>query len=369
LATLNSCAYCDPGLLHVDPVPIDADHIDICKPADDGDLVYAGTRDFIIDEIVSGEASAADCGSLRRFDLPPLPRSRSRPLAPIAVRLAVLAIIGLIAFKGVQALLFPPDLLSAASIEEITATLRVKSPRLTATQIDQFIQSLRELRGDPSFGQAVEEAKNGNTRVAEGILRQIYENRIKEKQKSEKEAAEAARNLAAITVVNNVADGLKWYREATALDPNNMAGWLGLGDAAVDAGILPEAGQAFLRNIVLARRARDEREVSVGLTWYGDVLMAQGNLPEALKSFRDGHDIFDRLAKADPGNAGWQRDLSVSYSKIAGLLRQQGDNAQALDSLKQGRAIIARLTALSPTNATWKSDLAWFDRQIAALAR
>jgi hypothetical protein len=37
-----------------------------------------------------------------------------------------------------------------------------------------------------------------------------------------------------------------------------------------------------------------------------DLLVAQGNLPEALKSFHDGLAIIDRLvAKADPGNAGW----------------------------------------------------------------
>ena len=49
----------------------------------------------------------------------------------------------------------------------------------------------------------------------------------------------------------------------------------------------------------------------------GDVLVAQGNLPEALKSYRDSLAIADRLAKADPGNADWQRDLSVSYRKSA----------------------------------------------------
>ena len=31
----------------------------------------------------------------------------------------------------------------------------------------------------------------------------------------------------------------------------------------------------------------------------GDVLVAQGNLPEALKSFRDGHDILKRLAREE----------------------------------------------------------------------
>jgi hypothetical protein len=96
----------DPGLLRVDPVPVDADHIDICKPADDGDLVYARTRDFIVDEIIPSETSNTAFGSLRRPDLPSLPRTRSRNLAPVAVRLAVLLFVALIAFKGAQALLF-----------------------------------------------------------------------------------------------------------------------------------------------------------------------------------------------------------------------------------------------------------------------
>jgi hypothetical protein len=51
----------------------------------------------------------------------------------------------------------------------------------------------------------------------------------------------------------------------------------------------------------------------------GDVLKAQGNLPEALKSFRDSLAIRDRLAKADPGNAEWQVDLVVSHWRLAEL--------------------------------------------------
>jgi tetratricopeptide (TPR) repeat protein len=131
---------------------------------------------------------------------------------------------------------------------------------------------------------------------------QIYEYRKKEKQNADKGQAEAARHLAAFAVVTNVKRGLELYREATALDPDNMAGWLGLGDAAVDAGILGEADQAFLRYVALASRARDERETAVGLTRHGDGLVAHGNLPEALKSFRDGLAIRERLAQSDPGN-------------------------------------------------------------------
>src|SRR5439155_22863119 len=136
-------------------------------------------------------------------------------------------------FKGTEALFFPPDILSAASVEQITGAIRAKSPNLTPIQIDQFIGALREARGDPSFERAVEEAKKGNTRVAEGIWRQIYENREKEQTKARQEQADAARNLAASAVTNNVAEGLSWYRKAIALDANNMAGWLGYGYAAL----------------------------------------------------------------------------------------------------------------------------------------
>jgi tetratricopeptide (TPR) repeat protein len=197
-----------------------------------------------------------------------------------------------------------PDNLAKQILSGARTAVRAKSPKLTATQIDRFIQSLRELKGDPSFARAVEEAQKGNTRVAEGIWLQIYENRKKEQQKAQQEQAEAARNLAASAITNSVEQGLKWYREATSLDPDNMAGWFGLGDAAMAAGTLQEADAGFLKYIELARRTRDEREVAVGLTGRGDVLVAQGNLPEALKSFRDGLAIRDRLAKAPATPAG-----------------------------------------------------------------
>jgi len=49
----------------------------------------------------------------------------------------------------------------------------------------------------------------------------------------------------------------------------------------------------------------------------GDVFVAQGNLPQALESFQASLAIAERLAKADPRNAGWQRDLWVSYWRLA----------------------------------------------------
>ena len=67
--------------------------------------------------------------------------------------------------------------------------------------------------------------------------------------------------------------------------------------------------------------------------------------------------IGERLAKSDPGNAGWQRDLSVSYDKVGDVLVAQGNLAEALKSYRgeprhqrapgQGRSRQCRLAARS----------------------
>jgi hypothetical protein len=91
----------------------------------------------------------------------------------------------------------------------------------------------------------------------------------------------------------------------------------------VITGALDEAVTAFNAALTAARRTGNERDESVALNELGDVLVAQGNLAEALKSFRDRLAIRDRLAKAAPGNAGWQFDLVVSNWKLAA----NGDDA------------------------------------------
>ncbi|HTW28913.1 MAG TPA: tetratricopeptide repeat protein, partial [Acetobacteraceae bacterium] len=86
-------------------------------------------------------------------------------------------------------------------------------------------------------------------------------------------------------------------------------------------------------------------------------LVAQGKLAEALTAFRDGLAIRERLAAADPGNAGWQRDLSVSHNKIGEVLVAQGKLAEALTAFRDSHAIFERLAAADPGNAGWQTDL------------
>ena len=59
--------------------------------------------------------------------------------------------------------------------------------------------------------------------------------------------------------------------------------------------------------------------------------------------------IRERLAKSDPDNAGWQRDLSVSYERIGDALVAQGRLPEALQSYRDGLAISERLAKSNPS--------------------
>jgi hypothetical protein len=74
--------------------------------------------------------------------------------------------------------------------------------------------------------------------------------------------------------------------------------------------------------------------------------------------------IAERLAKADPGNAGWQRDLSVSHDKIGDVQQAQDDLAAALTSYQASLAIAEHLAKADPGNAGWQRDLSVSHDQI-----
>ena len=114
-----------------------------------------------------------------------------------------------------------------------------------------------------------------------------------------------------------------------------------------------EAAKATLRQLL----ALDPERV---WSWIelGDLCVTTAALDPAINSFRHSLAIAERLAEADPGNAGWQCDLSVSYERIGDVQRAQGDLAAALRSYQASLAIRERLAEADPGNAGWQRDLA-----------
>jgi len=103
--------------------------------------------------------------------------------------------------------------------------------------------------------------------------------------------------------------------------------------------------------------------VWVSLIKIGDVQVAQGDLAGALESYRESRAIRERLAGADPGNAGWQRDVWVSYWRLA----QFGTREERAD---RWRAVIAKIEEMQSRGILLPTDEPYLDaarRNLAAI--
>jgi tetratricopeptide (TPR) repeat protein len=172
---------------------------------------------------------------------------------------------------------------------------------------------------------------------------------------------------------------MQWQRDLAVLYEK-------VGEVLAAQGKLEEALKAYRDGLAIAEplaaadRSNAQWQRDLGI-WYrkvgevlaasyqkvGDVRAAQGKLEEALKAYRDGFAIVERLAAADRSNTQWQRDLAVGHAKLASVYLRLGNVADASETLRKGREIMARLVTIAPSNAHWKEDLARFDAEIAGL--
>ncbi|MCP3963856.1 MAG: hypothetical protein GY719_38965, partial [bacterium] len=161
-------------------------------------------------------------------------------------------------------------------------------------------------------------------------------------------------------------DALRAARTAANTEDGELAAFIELGDVLVSQGDLPEALESYRASLGIAERlaASDsgnpqwQRALSVSHERVGDVLVSQGDLPGALESYRASLGITECLSTAsDPGNVVWQRALLVSHGRIGSVLVSQGDLPGALESYRASLGIAERLAASDPSNTVWQKHL------------
>ena len=459
-------ASADPGLPGDPPVPIDADHISIVKPSSRFSVLYARTRDFIARNPSAPEVQE---GGLDICPLPPIQPEQPLNVLPKLIRIVAIGLVALIGYKGVQALIAPPPLIDQQKLEKkITEEgqqserrhqeeiAEIKNMRLAlANQYGVPPEVLRPLFENLGMtgltsDQMREKAQDAieaiiaraNAKVEPSkdgvdIDKAIAASRAKladldtegalsvlDKKIAQEEEARRQRLIPLLAEKADVARLSYDYPAAKAaleellrLDPNRVWSWIDLGNIWMTTGSLGEAANAFRAAGDAAQRSKHEeglwasyerlggvqeaqgdlsaalksysdsiaiaerlakaapgkagwqRDLSVSYNNVGNVQVAQGDLSAALKSYSDSLAIRERLAKSDSGNALWQRDLSVSYGRIGGVYHKLNDTAKAHDALAAGRAIIGKLVELHPDQIEWKQGLAWFDAQIAELGK
>ena len=138
-----------------------------------------------------------------------------------------------------------------------------------------------------------------------------------------------------------------------------------IADVMVAQGNLPEAQRLCGESLRIAQRLAEsdpanaawQRDLSVSFERLGNLATAQGNLPEAQRLFGESLRIPQRLSESDPANAAWQRDLSVSFIKLGDLATAQGNLPEAQWLFGESLRIAQRLSESDPANAEWQRDL------------
>jgi hypothetical protein len=82
----------------------------------------------------------------------------------------------------------------------------------------------------------------------------------------------------------------------------------------------------------LVGEGADENQIFWARTGLGDIAVARGHLNAALVAYGEARSAVERLAGSDAGNADWQRDLSVSNDRVGDVLVSQGNLPEALKS-------------------------------------
>ena len=233
--------------------------------------------------------------------------------------------------------------------------------RAYAREIAVFRSAVQDIASTPEGEAALRQFNAGDEVGALSVLDRLVDARERaRKVRADIETAAERRRVATLALDARDKGKLDTqaviarYEEVTRLDPGLHWDWVELGRLYTDAGKLPQARQAAER---AAQSAANNRDRSVALNEFGDVLVAQGDLAGARSRYQDSLDIAKRLAAADPSSASLQRDVSVSLNNLGDVLAAQGDLAGARSRYQDSLDIRKRLAAADHSSASLQRDV------------
>jgi tetratricopeptide (TPR) repeat protein len=105
---------------------------------------------------------------------------------------------------------------------------------------------------------------------------------------------------------------------------------------------------AIDRNLIKREPHNEDhlRQAAIGLSAIGDLQLAERNLPEAERNYREARDIRLDLATVFSALPIYQRDLSSSYDKLAGLKIAANDLKGALAAHQEGLIVDQKILTL-----------------------
>src|SRR5215208_6931919 len=163
------------------------------------------------------------------------------------------------------------------SLEEENSFLR----KQVAESVKTVVNLASQKRAPPGINETLALLKQGKTKAAEGIFQTIAHRKEGSIAANRKEAAAAYRHLGALAYLNDPQKALDAYRRATALDPDNAAGWNRLGQLFYRTGEPSKAETAFRRVLSLCRAQNDRFLLAMAFNDLGVIYKTRGDLDQA----------------------------------------------------------------------------------------
>ena len=205
--------------------------------------------------------------------------------------------------------------------------------------------------GDSDYAKAFELLKAGKGADAVPLLIQSAEAKKARAAKENKDAAKAYREAAAIAAVAEPWRARELSAEAARLDPDDIEGLFQNGWFQQQAGQLAAAEAAYRRVLAAGKPGTHDRSLYWARLGIGDIQSQRGDLGVAKATYREAGAVAEAASKSSPSDLQWQRDLSVSYDRVGDVLVAQGNLPDALKAFRDSLAIRERLAKADPGNA------------------
>jgi len=225
-------------------------------------------------------------------------------------------------------------------LEEKKQTLRDARQRAAARQsekaaLEEAISAIPKqtkiLNAKARIREALEQAAQGNTELAEAIFSEVEARKIAEGKAANKDVAEAARNRGALAFLHDTHKSLAAYHQATELDPENADGWNQLGRLLVRTGARDEAAAAYRTVASLGEATNDRKLLAVAYGNLGNVYRIRGDLEQAEAMYRKSLALNKKL--------GYKEYMVAIYGNLGILYQTRGDLAQAKAMYRKALAL------------------------------
>ena len=247
-------------------------------------------------------------------------------------------------------------------VRELEETHHLQSDQIAALvrSIDELTRKLAEASAGerPGLAEAFAELAQGRSLAAEDAFERAYEVQQRAAAQAQQTMAEAARNVANLALLHDVAKAVRFYRKALAAEPDDPETTRLLGRALITVGDLGAAETALTASLNATVAGADSWGEMAAQNGLGDVFLKTRDLAAAKGAFTAALRLAESRLARDPANTEWQRDLSVSHNKIGDLLLAQGDGPAALAAYRQSLAIREALAGRDPASAHWQVDVA-----------